>query len=460
MNRKLGLLAVGVVAAAVAVEAGDLEPPTAPAPTMVPLDQLATLVASAEAAAQAALTAAQAAQAAAEQAETEAIAAQDPRTPVSAETTPGDGTALFVIDEPGSYYLTGDVTGRSGQVGIRIAADNVTLDLGGFALQGVTGSLSGIVIEGRGQSGFTVRNGIIRQWGDAGIVSLSSLNSVLLEALVVVGNDEDGAELFAKANVVRSCEFRTNGGHGLYVFDNARVTDCVAAENALDGFDVGEEGTFSGCTAQDNGDDGFDINSGATLLNCNARRNGGDGFDVSSSSTLVSCVSRDNGNVGFRCTSGSTLQACTAALNSSEGFIITGSMAAECIGYANSGDGFRSSYGSLRGCVARLNEGDGFQLEGSTLVLNCTALSNGVAASGGAGIFALGTGNRIDGNHVLSNDRGIDVDTGGNIIVRNTARGNTTDIDIAAGNDIGDIIDLSSVTGEFTTGTPWSNFEF
>src|SRR5436190_21193357 len=71
---------------------GPLTPPGAPAPTMKTLDQI------------------------------------EPRTPISA--------LPFTIGAPGSYYVTGNLTGVAAQHGITINADNVTLDLGGFERAG------------------------------------------------------------------------------------------------------------------------------------------------------------------------------------------------------------------------------------------------------------------------------------------------------------------------------------
>src|SRR4051794_28495446 len=106
-HRFLFVLLLSLVARAASPQ-GSLTPPGAPAPTMKTLDQL------------------------------------EPRVPVSATTTPGDATSVFKITQPGSYYLTGNITGASGKHGTFIAAGNVTLDLMGFELVGVAGSLDGI----------------------------------------------------------------------------------------------------------------------------------------------------------------------------------------------------------------------------------------------------------------------------------------------------------------------------
>jgi len=62
---------------------------------------------------------------------------------VNSSNTPGDATSSFKITNPGSYYLTANITGVSNQHGVLIAAPNLTLDLNGFSLIGVPGSRAG-----------------------------------------------------------------------------------------------------------------------------------------------------------------------------------------------------------------------------------------------------------------------------------------------------------------------------
>ena len=61
-----------------------------------------------------------------------------PRRPIGTSATPGSTNALFVISQPGSYYLTTNITGVAGKDGIWITASGVTLDLMGFELAGVS----------------------------------------------------------------------------------------------------------------------------------------------------------------------------------------------------------------------------------------------------------------------------------------------------------------------------------
>src|SRR6185295_18246660 len=97
----------------------------------------------------------------------------EPRIAINATNTPGDATNLFKITQPGSYYLTGNITGVSGKngIGIAVAANgpSVTIDLMGFELVGVPGSLIGItttVLNGRNVE---IVNGTVRAWGNNGI---------------------------------------------------------------------------------------------------------------------------------------------------------------------------------------------------------------------------------------------------------------------------------------------------
>ena len=86
----------------------------------------------------------------------------------------------------------------------------------------------------------------------------------------------------------------------------------------------------------------------------------------------------------------------------------------------------------------------------------------------GAGIHATGQAARIEDNHCVANDRGIDVDADRNLIIRNTCGFNTVDYDIVANNKVGVIVAapnssaISGSTGGSALGTtdPWANFSF
>ncbi|HZW06459.1 MAG TPA: hypothetical protein VFF65_04995, partial [Phycisphaerales bacterium] len=94
----------------------------------------------------------------------------EPRTAINAANTPGTATALYRITQAGNYYLTGPVAGVAGKSGIEIVADDVTIDLMGFRVQGVAGSLNGITTGGAIISDRTIiRNGRVSGWGDNGV---------------------------------------------------------------------------------------------------------------------------------------------------------------------------------------------------------------------------------------------------------------------------------------------------
>lgn len=115
----------------------------------------------------------------------------EPRTPVDATHTPGNSIVEFVISSPGSYYLTTNIVGVSGKQGIDIyGPNNVTLDLNGFSMIGVPGSLAGIIIPGG--ANVVVRNGIITGWTN-GIESYG--NNVTLQGLTVTSNALDGIQI-------------------------------------------------------------------------------------------------------------------------------------------------------------------------------------------------------------------------------------------------------------------------
>jgi parallel beta-helix repeat protein len=90
------------------------------------------------------------------------------------------------------------------------------------------------------------------------------------------------------------------------------------------------------------------------------------------------------------------------------------------------------------------NGGDGIRVGFRSFVLRNNCNSNGSGLSDGASIHATGNDNRIEGNTCSISDRGIDVDVNGNIVIRNTCSGNTTNWDIVVGNSVAPIVSTST----------------
>ena len=61
-----------------------------------------------------------------------------PRVEINSVNTPGSVTSKFIISQPGSYYLGGNISGSNAKHGIEITASGVTIDLMGFDLKGLT----------------------------------------------------------------------------------------------------------------------------------------------------------------------------------------------------------------------------------------------------------------------------------------------------------------------------------
>lgn len=326
----------------------------------------------------------------------------EPRIAINAVNTPGDADSLFRISQPGSYYLTGNITGVAAKVGIEIAASGVTIDLVGFELAGVAGSLDGIRAGAAGFRNITVRNGSVRGWGNDGIDLVNPvIDNGRIEGISVGGNG--GAGIATTNSAVMNCTARGNAGAGIFA-------------------------------------------SQSTIGNCTANGNSGLGISVSANSTITDCTANNN-SLGGISAGGSTVTDCTAANNDSTGIVASGSSRiTNCSATSNAGNGIAVSGGSnVSGCTADLNDLDGITLASDCMAVNNSCDSNG--ASGvtvGGGIRVTGSDNRIEGNNCTDGDYGIQCSAAGNIIIRNTCSGNATNWDIAANNVVGPILNRTA----------------
>ena len=162
-------------------------------------------------------------------------------------------------------------------------------------------------------------------------------------------------------------------------------------------------------------------------------------MDLKSGCTVVNCTAIENTLDGIVTNKGCTVRNCSASGNGDDGF---------ALGAAS----------TITGCTASANVGDGIEAFNDCRIVGNTCDGNGAGLGNAAGIHLLSGDCRVEGNNVTDNDRGIDVDFAGNIIIKNTASGNGVNYSIVAGNSVGAILNVAGAT--ITTTNPWRNFEF
>jgi parallel beta-helix repeat protein len=212
----LGILIVSLALIYLVVQAGDLEPPGPPGPTMKPLNEL------------------------------------EPRTPIHADQMP------LHITASGSYYFVAAIS-TTGD-GIVIDADDVTIDLNGFTFSGGTGyGIMGAFVKNT-----EIRNGVVADWEKHGIDLGGSYLSRVIDVRAVnnsIEADYAGIKASGGSRVVGCIASSNHLGHGIWLSNGsyATVTDSVTEANGQDGIRV----DGSGCVLRDNNSNG---NVGAGLM--------------------------------------------------------------------------------------------------------------------------------------------------------------------------------------------------
>jgi parallel beta-helix repeat protein len=160
----------------------------------------------------------------------------EPRIAISPTNTPGDTDALFVVSQPGSYYLSSNITGVAGKHGIKVTSSGVTIDLNGFDMAGVsnTGSFHGIVCNTA--ASVHIRNGSVRRWGGSGIDLTGTFGSVVTD-IRAIDNINYGIR-GSNRTVIRNCVATGNAGTGLRTAFGGVIEHCLAATNGLHGIEL------------------------------------------------------------------------------------------------------------------------------------------------------------------------------------------------------------------------------
>jgi parallel beta-helix repeat protein len=217
------------------------------------------------------------------------IAQLEPRTALTAANTPGDADSVFRITQPGSYYLTGDLLGESGKAGIEIAAGHVTIDLTGFSLRGVPGSLSGIRVASSSAGNLTIRNGVVTAWGQDGLdLSIGDNIGCIIENIHATHNTRAGIDAPDRSIVINTL-VRSNGSNGISTGIRSRIEGCIAENNAFSGISAGFGSAVRACSSTQNDGDGISTANASHITDCSTIENGGDGIRVPNN-----CIIRGN----------------------------------------------------------------------------------------------------------------------------------------------------------------------
>jgi len=273
---------------------GSLTPPGAPAPTMKTLQQV------------------------------------EPRVPIS--------TAPFTITQPGSYYLTTNLTVSGGNA-ITIATNGVTLDLNGFTISSTANPASGtaVLISG-GLQDITIQNGHIRGGvtnDGSGVFSGpgfwygiyysgSDLQNVRVSGVSVSGCLYDGINVGDGASTtVENCVVRTVGSYGIAA---NTIRGCVALDCGYSAIHGGQVSDSRGKSVGNTGLYAY------TAQNCDGYSSSGIGLFAN---TAHNCYGSSSSSYGL---SAITAQNCYGSSSSGTGLFASGT-AIGCYGSSSSGTG-------------------------------------------------------------------------------------------------------------------------
>ncbi len=190
--------------------------------------------------------------------------------------TPGDTPGYPVLlSQPGSYRLTGNLVASGATDALQISANDVELDLNGFAVSNGGGVSYGIVAL-PGTSNPAVRNGTVRDFLSVGVALQTAFAPVILD-VVVVGN---GDGLRCGDCVVRGVRALSNNLSGIACESDCEVRESAALGNASEGILLSAGGVVDGCVSTGNGLNGIRAIAGATVTGSTSSGNGLAGIDA------------------------------------------------------------------------------------------------------------------------------------------------------------------------------------
>ncbi len=373
--------------------------------------------------------------------------------PVGTPLAPGHGAgtipgikAQIIINAPGHYYLTQNLTVPAENHGIYINAGRVTLDLSGLAINGQSGSLFGVYVapfQDKPRPSVTIENGTISGMGYAGIFAYNVAAGTIRD-IQVAGCNTDGIRL--GQGLIENCHARGVNGVGISTYGGSIIRDCTATK-CVNGFSssylniilpanipipapvvTGQNTIYEACNATDNTYNGFLLGSSSSATNCSAFGHKLTGFALTFGSSATNCTAGSN-STGYSLADGCSLRDSTST-NSSVGASIAG-----------------------RGAVVESNT-----IEHTSVGIDLLPIISFPPSVNSH------RGSRIESNTITfpipgqfaPNTVGIRVNAEQNLIIGNLVLGATTPYQINTGNSIGPVLQLGTSITAATS--PLCNF--
>jgi hypothetical protein len=331
--------------------------------------------------------------------------------PISAETTPGDGTCLFRISQPGSYFLPSDFTAPTATLPLLlITGDEVDVDLSGHMLAFGSSSGSNPPVLQIGNNSYQPNSVRIHD----GIVTASG------NTAVVFGGPCFGIS-FDNVNF-QGC--RTGIGAGAFGVGNITFRRCVFVGGGATTLDLGaatkvyvERCLFEACTTPIN------VGNFSSVEACTVVITGGQatsGIQVGPQSTVLDC---------------------------------------QVIGYGVNFGSTPNVAGILTGDACRVERN---QVANSTRSISiasfCSALDNCITGgvNTGTGVYCNGQRNTVQRNLISSQNVGVQCGTVGNNVVMHNVFANVGSGIVATspGNLIGTFLNPGNQASQTS---PWCN---
>ncbi len=345
-----------------------------------------------------------------------------------------------VITVAGAYSLTMDIDASAGGTCIDVQADDVTIDLMGFSINGPgTFTAGSYGIRLNGHSNVEIRNGTIRGIGYRAIYETSPTgHHDRIINMRVLGSGQYGIFLNGNGHLIKGCTIDGSGTlNGIIIYgDNGSVTGCTVTNNGGTGIEVGNGFRVTGNVSSGNSGVGIYTGLEASVVGNTVKDSqGGAGISVGDKTLVDGNTVTGNFFNGIVVSDSCQVIRNNISGNSEAGILVVsnGMVKKNMVTY-NTKSGIQVGSGSLvEGNSLILNNSSTSPTEGGITVLyDSTIRNNHLTLNSQNGIYVSGNQNVLEGNSIANSAKGIVFTIDGNYYATNRVTGFTTSFDLGA----------------------------